>query len=246
MNYTFQIAAVPTGSLALRVQLMNDALKPNAVWLKINGDMVGPLQVYPGPYASILDVALTPPLPFDVLYDVEVFFSDVPDADVVAYIENVENPLPDRRRASVLRQRLYEVLSAAYDAGEIAAEPIGSLHGPGSINNKFKVHAGTVVEVGVGYIDSAKMNSHYEQENEVVIPLTGYAACDEMEDASVLMEDMEEVIACLMSSDWRLNGFQMNQSQAEVDAPRPSFTDDRKMIRCAGSVRVPMRRYVRQ
>ena len=244
MAFGFQLAIVPTGSVALRVTSRGETM-PDEVSMTITGSgapiETGPLAVYPGPYNHVHDVALTEPIPFDDTYTIEIEF----DGSVAHTETDVINPLPDKRRAAVLRQRIYEVLSDAYGNGDIEAQPLGSPHAPGSVNAKMKFGVGTALEVGVGYIDRAVMNSHREQENEVVIPLTGYAACDEMEDASGLMEDMEELISYLLSTNWRLNGFQMDQSQAEFDTGKPTLNDDRKMVVCAGSLRVPMRRFVR-
>lgn len=244
MAFEFQLAVMPTGSFAVRISARGETM-PAEIKMTVSGGSTlletDALKVYPGPYNHVHDVELIGPFPFDVTYIVDVIFDDMTEHQFTG----VTNPLPDKRRAAVLRQRIYELLLAAYESGDIDAMPLGSPHAPGSINAKMKISTGTVLEVGVGYIDRAVMNSYREQENEVVIPLTGFASCDEVEDAGVLMADMEEVIAYLMSTDWKLNGFQMNQTQAEFDTGKPAFNDDRKMVTCAGSLRVPMRRFVR-
>ena len=244
MAYKFSLGAVPTGSLALSFQVTSPDVVPTSVQLQLTDSaedvtLTDPLEINETAYIEWKQCALTQPVSWGETYTVAVLFDD----EVVhTFPDAFELATPGKRRSPVLRQRLYEVLLTAFNAGSIAAQPYGDAHRPATIAIDVKSIPGTIIEVAPAYVESMEYNTAVSQIAQVTVPLRAYASIDNPEDLEELSSDFEEVLGYLLETSWKLNSFGLIQSEATCDSGEPEISEDRKLAIIEGSITVPMRR----
>lgn len=185
-------------------------------------------------------VELTPPVAFDVEYDVAVKFDGV-----IIHGETLMIPSPGAARGAVLRQRLYETLLRLYIAGEIEAKPYGDGQLPGIVHDgDIKAEGGLALEVGNYYTSATNLRDYKTRESQISVPIRVYVAMDDSEDVAAASAEMENVLDALLKTDWGLNGFGMFQSQATFEGQEPDINEDRTVAVVTSTLSVNIRRKI--
>lgn len=243
MSYVFPdggLILVPTGSLGIAFRADGSPL-PELIEISVTDESlvetIYTTDLISTPDATWQVARLTPPLSFGQDYAVDVLFDSVS-----VYTEEITVPLPGKARSRVLRQRLYEVLLAGVEAGDIDASIYGSGHYPGTVNNDFKAEAGIVVELAPAYTGAMELHGGIKVANmAVTVPINIYGGMDEGEDAEEVATEFERIAGYLLGKDWKLSGFGMHQSNAVFEGGAPDINSDRMMVIIRGNLTMTMR-----
>lgn len=244
MAFSFNLSAVPTGSVAISFKKEESDVLPTEVKLSLTDSslvetITDPLTVYASMYIDWYQIALTTPVTWDTEYTVSVLFDDVV---VHTFDEPVELPAPGKRRLPVLRQRLFEKIFSAYQDGDIDIRPYGDAHKPSSVGIDGKALKGTIIEIMPGYVESMEYDNSTASIRQATVPFKAYASMDNPEDMEELATDVEEVLDYLLETSWSLNSFGLIQSSASCEAGSPEMNEDRRLATIEGAITVSMRR----